>query len=684
MSSYHKAFLLKKYSRRGRGRRGQHELASLVGLVLSVCFFLVSFSALGQLQAYAAELPTEEIIKESLANRGENSRIYDRKGELLYVFKDPDRDRVYADFEEIPPTVIAALLAAEDKDFFLHEGIDYLGMVSGAYTTISSGGDTQVGGSTITQQLVKQTLLTNERTVDRKVREALVALVVEADYEKVEIIEYYLNSTNYGGRIVGIQTAAREYFGKSVADLTLNEAIYLIGLVQSPGSLSPIYANDPDQASVDSHARRDLIVDQVATNPRLLVYLESGGDLSVLATADRDLEANYPDLFRKAESKYTDKYFTNLKAEKFEFSQPEVELKAPHWVFYIRDLLTQEPYGYTIEELYSGGLQIHTTLDLGVQNLLEAKLREGVDAYGPRFGFENGGAVLAHPQTGEIIAMVGSKGYDLPNDVENERFDPEVNVTTADHTLGSSLKSFAWYLAFNTGDYKPWTKVEDKPQRFYGGGYRPKNYDGRYFGEMSVRKALLDSRNLPVLSVLYEIGDWQLPELMEKIGYKPDNSYGLAAVVGGVNENLLDHAAAHTGLANGGSVMQKLPVLRIESSSGKTLQSYEPTSIYELNRQSVAYVNDILGDKSYRAGNNAFKFVGGQKLAGKTGTSDGNRDTYYMGYGPNAVLGVWIGNNDNTRMTSRALGSSTALPIWNGMMRELLAQYPEYGEWGSY
>jgi len=368
---------------------------------------------------------------------------------------------------------------------------------------------------------------------------------------------------------------------------------------------------------------------------------------------------------------------------RFCFNLPVDELKAPHWVFYIRDLLQQAPYNLRLQDLYSGGFEIHTSLDLRIQELAESELKKGVDRLGPIFRFENGALVTIDARSGEILAMVGSKGYNLPEDVNNKRFDPEVNVTTASQTLGSSLKPWVAYGAFDSGKWNPESIVNDSPQKF-NGNYRPKNVDGKFRGEMTIRNAMLDSRNLPFLKLQYEMGDWRFGEFMKKIGYKKINNYGLSAVIGGVDETLLDHVGAYTGMANGGRVMQKRAILRIIKPGGGDYYTSQTNITYNLNPNAVGQVNNILGDRGHNANFNRLKFVGNQKLAGKTGTSDGNKDTYYIGYGPKIVTGIWCGNNDNDRMTSSALGSSTALPVWNSYMREFFQRFPEYGQGGSY
>jgi penicillin-binding protein 1A len=530
-----------------------------------------------------------------------------------------------------------------------------------------------VGGSTITQQLVKQTLLTNDRTIERKIKEAILTIILEREYTKDQILELYLNSSNFGGRVQGIKTAARAYFNKELADLAVNEAAFLMGLVQSPGELSPLYASDRERATELSNSRRVYILDQIKENPALLAYLnsENTGYLS----------EPYNQVYPIAVD-YTQEDILAMQEDHLEFAPPSDMLRAAHWVFYVRDILQQEPYNLSLHDLYNGGYQIITSLDLRIQDIAEQKVREGVANYG-YLGFQNASLVTIDARNGEILAMVGSKGYNLPNDKNNKRFDPKVNVAIAEQSLGSSLKPWVAYLAFTTNRYYPWTETDDKEVTFYG-TYKPKNFDGRFLGVMSVKTALLQSRNLPWLQIAYDLGDWQLPRLMTEVGYNKTNQYGLAAVIGGVNESLLSHTAAYTGFANGGTVLAPVPILNINNAKGKEIFKADLKVLKELNRNAIQTVNDILGDKYYRGSGNYLKFFGNNKLAGKTGTSDNNRDAYYMGYNPKIVTGVWVGNNDNSPMSRNAYGSSTALPIWRSYMQTLLAHHPKFAEAGSY
>lgn len=634
---------------------------------------LIIFATVGliaiQLSTYLKDLPTEESIRAQLAVQDENSRIYDRNGVLLFTFKNPYQDREYASFSELPPSVILATLAAEDKDFFIHSGIDYVATLSAVVRTVSSGGDEKAGGSTITQQLIKQTLLTSTQTVERKIKEAFLSQVVEQMYTKEEILEYYLNTSSFGGRVIGIKTAAKAYFNKSLSQLDLNEAAFLVGLVRSPGEYSPLYSKDKERALQLANERRQFILEQIILNPRLLAYW-SDKELTTLRKLIPEQIENKPNV-------------EQLISKDLTIAPVQETLLAPHWVFYIRDVLAQAPHNISLDQLYNGGYDIYTSLDINIQQMAEAEVLNGVNSLGGRFGFQNASLVSVNAQTGEVLAMVGSKGFNLPNNPADKRFDPQTNVATSLQQLGSSLKPWVTYLGFVSGKYNDNTIILDSAKTF-AGGYRPKNADSRFYGAMTVRRALLLSRNLPFLRMSEDIGAWRLPDLMSKIGYRQNTGYGLAATIGGVDETLLSHAGAYTGLANGGTVLALKPVLNIKDRTGKIIFEAQNRSVLELDRRAVASVNNILGDKSYRVGAYNGKFIGNYKLAGKSGTSDQNKDNLYVGYSPKIVTAVWVGNNDNSSLARNAFGLNTALPIWRNFTARLFQYAGHLSDFGSY
>lgn len=605
-----------------------------------------------------AQVPSDETISEAFQTKSQNSFLYDKHGTLLYTFKDPNVDREYLFQDEINDKIRLAVLAAEDKDFYIHHGMDYIAMLRGLVTSIS--GDQLVGGSTITQQLAKNTFLTNETTIERKIKEAILSAIIENEYEKEQILEYYLNTVPFGSRVTGLKTAAKVYFSKPVDQLSFNEISFLIGMVQSPTQLSPIYSFDQQKAWEANDARRNYILNQALSNYEffdiILEDIPTKEELEEYMSTDIEISP----------------YFSDI--------------KAPHYVFYIESILAEEPYNISRDELYTGGYKIHTTLDYNIQKIAENRLPGLVGQYGPRYGFDNAALMTIDPRNGAILAMQGSKDYWAKKD-KSGRFDPEVNVTLSSQNLGSSLKPFLAYMAFDSGRYSRYSIIYDTPKTF-AGGYKPKNVDGRFLGPLTVDKALKYSRNLPFVKINDEVGVNAFNNLLKNLGYSNAEAgaqYGLAASLGGVSETLYDHAFAYSTMASGGFKVEPYPISKIEKIDSEEVREFKPKQERLLNEGAVRQVNRIIGDKSYRSDNHWMVYLGrNYKFAGKTGTTDYNKQNYYVGYSPRILTAVWTGNNNNDRMSSRAFGSTTAMPIWYEYTKNVLDKHPEYIEWGSW
>lgn len=617
--------------------------------------------ASGEVRKLYAQLPTADSIQSAFAEQNENSFIYDRNGELLYTIKDPNLDREYLHKEEITDLMRLAVMAAEDKDFYLHEGIDYIASTKAFFNAIFSSDDSSVaGGSTITQQLAKNTFLTAERSFERKIKEAILSLIIESEYDKEQILEYYLNTIPFGSRVTGLKTAAHTYFNKDLQKLNFNELAFLISIVQNPNVLSPLYSYDQDAAWDLNDTRRNYVLDQAIANyDQFSILLEDIPPLEELESYKESAIAINP---------------------------PVTEIQAPHFVFYIRSILSAPPYNISDEDLYSNGYKIYTSLDLHMQRIAEQELPWLVDSYGSRYRFSNAAIISIDPRNGDILTMQGSKDYWAAKDPSG-RFDPEVNVTLSSQNLGSSLKPFVAYLGFNQGLYSRNSVIHDTPQTF-AGGYSPKNVDGRFMGTITVDTALKYSRNLPFVKMLNQTGTSNFNQLLKDLGYsnaQSGSSYGLAAALGGVSENLYDHAYAYSTLASGGVKAEPHPIYRIVDLKSGTENTYGHSTYQLLNSNAVAEVNRILGDKSFRIDNHWMIWLsGGYKFAGKTGTTDYNKQNYFIGYGPNILTAVWTGNNNNDPMVDNAFGSTTALPIWYHYTKRVMAEKPEYAAWGWY
>lgn len=610
-------------------------ILAMIGIFFSVIFLFSSH----QLKLFSENIPKESEIITKVSEKSQNSKLYDRNGILLYEFKDPDQDREYANIDEIPQNLISILLAAEDINFYKHEGVDIKAILRSLNIYYSSNGETVVGGSTITQQLVKNTVLTNERTLERKAKEIFISLLIESKYSKSEILEMYLNSISFGGNVIGIKTAARSYFSKDLMDLSFAEMVFLVGLIQLPGRSSPLFSSDQQLAWEIINLRKQYIYDQIRIN------------YSIITSQNNDF-LNIAEL--------------NLaEVEPVELDPDLGEIKAPHFVFYIKEVLKSTPYDFSETELGNGGYQIYTTLDYPLQQIAERKLKEGVERY-KHFGFENAALITLDPQTSEVLVMVGSKDYFGQKTVDGA-FDPFVNVSLSERNLGSSLKPFIAYLAFKQQKYRPTSIISDSPVSF--GTYKPKNYDGKYMGDITVKTALVESRNIPFVKITNSVGVENILDLLDTIGYenaKFRERYGLSLALGGFSSNLLEHTHAYSVFANKGNLNKLNQIGKIVNSTNEIVFEQKIELQAQLEENYISEVDNILAE------------YGLEGISGKTGTTDSNRDNYFIGYNTKFLTGIWIGNNNNKRMSPKAFGSTTALPIWNMYFQEVINKYPEY------
>ena len=583
-----------------------------------------------------------------------STKIYDRNGILLYqIYKNKNRTPVK--LSDIPIQVRLATLAAEDADFYNHSGISIKGIVRAGIKDIKSKELT--GGSTITQQLVKNALLSSEKTLVRKLREVTLAFGVESTYSKDVILEMYLNEVSYGGTAYGIQEASRTYFDKDVTQLSLAEAALLAGLPKSPTLYSP-YGSKPDMA-----AQRQQEV--------LHLMYDNG-----FITENQEKEALNQNL---------------------NFTEKRTDIKAPHFVMYVRQLLEDE-YGKEVVE--QGGLEVTTTLDIAIQNLAENVITNEVEKL-KSLHVGNAAALVLNPKTGEILAMVGSKDY------FNLKEDGNVNVTTALRQPGSSIKivNYAYALSHN---FTPASLILDTPTSFKVDGqppYSPRNYDGKYVGNLTLRSAFAQSRNIPAVKVLASYGVANMLDEGKKMGittWAEPSHYGLSLTLGGGEVKLIDLANAYSTIANYGKRPDIHPVLRITNYQGKVLADNSCTTGYpktspfsnatatqsgnqdticdqdQVVDPRVAFIlTDILKDNAARApafGYNSMLVVPRHpEVAVKTGTSNDLRDNLTVGYNQNYLVAVWVGNNDNSPMSRVASGVTGASPIFNHIIGELLA-----------
>ena len=601
---------------------------------LKIRYFIFGFSIcliviiINQAYIFIKELPSPREIGKS--NYSLSTHLFDRKGKLLYeIYREQNRTPVKLD--QLPVFITQATIAIEDKDFYRHKGIAVTGGIFRAAKEIIINNSLQ-GGSTITQQLVKTALLSPERTIKRKIKEILLALWAEKIYSKNQILEMYLNQVPYGGAAHGIEEAAKVYFGVHALDLNLVQAAFLAGLPQAPSLYSP-YIN-PALAQ----KRRN----------EVLRSMESQGFIS-----------------RQASSKSQN--------TKLEVLSPRTNIKAPHFVFYVKSQL-EEKYG--IRQVEEGGLKVTTTLDLDIQEEAEKILKEELDKV-KQLNVSNGAILVTRPSTGEILAMVGSVDYFAsPSGA--------FNVTTALRQPGSSIKPIMYSLALEK-DYNAASIISDTPVVFNIPGsvpYRPVNYDGKTHGNVPLRYALANSFNIPAVRVLNTIGVINFIDHAKRMGistWTDPNRFGLSLTLGGGEVTMIDMAKAFGVFANGGNRVNLTSFNRIVTSADNLFYQYNPMFVKVIDEGVTFIISDILADNFARRwafGSNSTLEINGFKVAVKTGTTDEKKDNWTIGYTPDYIVVVWVGNNNNQPMNPYlASGITGAAPIWNRTMSYLLKTY---------
>lgn len=572
---------------------------------------------------------TKDLPTKNLGDRDIDltTKIYDRNGKLLYNIY-ADKNRTLLPFDQIPQHIKNASIAIEDKDFYKHKGFDILGVIR-ASMAIAFKQELQ-GGSTITQQLVKTAFLTPERNLTRKIKELYLAYQVESNFNKNQILEMYLNEVPYGGTAYGIEAASQTYFGKKVTELNLAESALIAGLPQSPTTYSP-FGNNPKLAK------------------------------------QRQIEV----LRRMLEEKFiSQQEHDQAVSEVLVFAQPNIDIKAPHFVLFIKDQLAQK-YGEKLVE--QGGLRVTTTLDLDIQEMSQEVVTNEV-AKLKNYNVGNGAAMVTNPKTGEILAMVGSRDYfDTAND-------GNVNVTTSLRQPGSSIKPINYAGGLMNG-LTAGTIIVDGPVTFKGSPpYTPKNYDGKFHGAVTLRKSLANSYNIPAVKVLaYNTVPFML-ELAQKMGittFGDPSRYGLSLTLGGGEVKMIDMTTAFSAFANKGVSHEAYGVIKVEDKDGKVLEEHKNDEGKRAMPEEIAFIiSHILADNQARSdafGTNSQLYIPGKVVSVKTGTTDDIRDNWTIGYTPSYLTAVWVGNNDNKPLNrSLTSGVTGAAPIWNKIMKNLL------------
>lgn len=623
-----------------------------VALIIILPFIVLIMSAILFYFFILYKLPSPLTLKD-YKSVPLSTHIYDRNGKALYeIYKDQNRTPIK--LKDIPPFAFQASIAVEDKDFYKHSGISLYSGVFRAIKDMILKHNLQ-GGSTLTQQLVKGALLTPERTITRKLKEIVLALQTEKLFTKDQILEMYLNQIPYGGSSYGIEEASKTYFGKHAKDLTLEEAALLAGLPQAPSFYSPY--NNPEYAK----SRRN----------EVLKKMEEQGYIDKL-TMQKATEASVSAVPLK------------------------ISIKAPHFVFYVKSLLEQE---YGVKQVEEGGLKVITTLDLETQEQAEIILKDELEKI-KDLDVTNGALLVTRPPTGEILSMVGSVDYYATGS-------GAFNVTTALRQPGSSIKPINYAIGIDRKLVTPGTMFLDIPTCFTAGGqqgaYCPVNYDGQFHGPVQLRMALGNSFNIPAVKMIALNGVKNFiasASAFTITSFEHPENYGLSITLGGGEVRMTEMAQAFSTFPNQGIPRKLQSILKIQDKFGKELYKFSDSNLIEdikkpltlpsfvaipgkkiISQETAYLISHILLDKHAREtsfGSSSYLDVPGHTVSVKTGTTDNKKDNWTIGYTPNFLVSVWVGNNDSTPMNPYlSSGVTGAAPIWNKVMAYILKNQPD-------
>ncbi len=591
---------------------------------------------------WAASLKTPDLDSFDSRLAGMSTKIYDRTGNVLLYDVNQAVRRTVVPYNDISPYIKNATISIEDAAFYKHKGIDFSSILRSLFVNVTSGGFKQ-GGSTITQQVIKNSLLTSEKTLTRKFKEWILAIKLERSADKDFILNLYLNQTPYGGNIYGVEEASKAFFGKAAKDVTIAEAAYIAAVAQAPTYYSPFGKHREDLED-----RKNLVLKRMYS-----------------------------------EGYITKEQHETSKEESVVFTPKATNsLKAPHFVMFIISYLEKE---YGEEAVQEGGLKVITSLNYDMQSKAETMVKEYVITNQKRLGAENAALVAIDPKTGQILTMVGSRDY-FDDDIQGN-----FNVATAHRQPGSSFKPFVYVTTFNKG-YTPDTILFDVKTEFNSnctaGGipqvpnakcYHPPNYEGGFKGPMTIRAALGQSRNIPAVKALYLAGIEQTLDTARAFGIsnlKDANNYGLSLALGSAEVSPLDMTSAFATFANNGARNPYKGILRLEDRAGNVLEEFKSDPIQVYPEEAVLQLNDILSDAGARNSIFTLNFIPGRKIAMKTGTTNDSRDAWILGYTPNIAVGAWMGNNNNRPM-SQIASALIVGPLWQKFMIEILKDIPE-------
>jgi len=623
-------------------------LLKIAGLFILACL-LLGIWGIYEVAKMAQELPNpEQFISGQIT---QSTKIYDRTGQVLLYEIHGDQKRTVIPYDQIPDYAKKATLAVEDQEFYQHAALDWKGTLRALITDITTGQMSQ-GGSTITQQLARNTFLTPDKTISRKIKELILANWIEEKYSKDKILELYLNQIPYGSNAYGIESASQSYFNKSAKDLTLAESATLAAMIQAPTYYSPWGAHVKDLMT-----RKNYALDQMYK-------------LGFIDAKQRDA----------------------AKKEKLNFATQNIgTIKAPHFVMMVKDYLSQKYGDDTVEK---GGLKVITTLDWNLQQAAETAVKNGADRNTELYQGKNASLVAQDPKTGQILALVGSKDW-FDNSI-----DGKFNVAVQGlRQPGSSFKPFAYVTAFEKG-YSPNTMVFDLPTEFssytdtcplikidYNTDnplcFHPQNFDGQFRGPINLKDSLAQSINISSVKVLYLAGLSDTIKTAENFGITTlgdPSRYGLSLVLGGGEVKLVDMVEAYSVFSQEGVKHNQVSILEVDDQKGQVLEKYLDQAENVIDPQYPKLINSVLSDSDARSSlfQNSLNLTvfPGRDVALKTGTTNDYRDAWTIGYTPSLVAGVWAGNSDNAPMQKHAGSILAAVPIWSEFMNAALQNYP--------
>jgi membrane peptidoglycan carboxypeptidase len=634
-------------------RTSQHTPKKIILTILGVLFGIFvlvgivgSIMLVGYIGTINASLPDAgELANKSL---DQSTKIFDRNGTLLYTVHG-DINREFVELGKIPEKTKWALLAAEDIEFYEHKGIDVPGIISAGIDYVRTGTRSSRGASTITQQLARNTVLVDimgqdayDVNLTRKLKEMLVAFQLENKLSKDQILELYMNEAPLGGAVYGFQTASKAYYNKDISKLTLSESALLAVILRAPTAYSTdIFAGEVEDVTKYRNTVLDL----------MLRYKDKTG--------------------------VTEEEINAAKEEKIVITPGNVNITAPHFVFYVINQLEQT---YGADKVKTGGLRVYTTLDLPTQRIAEDELKKNISYSKTQYGVYNGSVVILNPKNGETLAMVGSVNY---ND-KSKKVQGNVNVAIMPRQMGSSVKPYTYLAAIHQG-YNPGSLAPDIKMTF--GAYRPENWNFKYDGLNSMRRQLNQSRNLPAVYTLQLVGGTEkFIEVAKNLGISTltqTDRYGLSLTLGAGDMKLTEHTNAFAVFANKGVRHDISSIRKITDSKGEEIFKSEPEkSAKRVYSEDEMYLMNwmmcAVGDSSDKLASHYYS-AAGQKLCGKTGTTNGPKDLITIMYYPKLVVGVWTGNNDGSITFGRSQGWSENVPIVivNKIMARLI---PKYGK----